>query len=150
LVLGVTIVGTPQQSARGATAELEAAENRSPAQGDALRAKPVIADKSLALGDSYSERMLWNEMREVNEALESVFSAPWTFGAIAGLGALSAGYVLWGLQAGSLVTSALSSLPVWGSFDPLPVLEFWERDSKRKKLEEEDPLLQNEPQSSTV
>jgi hypothetical protein len=61
--------------------------------------------------------------------------------------------MLWGLQAGSLVTSALSSLPVWGSFDPLPVLEFWERESKRKdKLnsDEDDPLLQSELRPTTV
>jgi len=57
------------------------------------------------------------------------------------------------LQAGSLVTSALASLPVWGSFDPLPVLEFWERESKRKKRgedEEEDLFLQTEMRSATV
>jgi hypothetical protein len=45
----------------------------------------------------------------------------------------SAGYVMWLLRAGPLVASILSSLPAWRTFDPLPVLDFWE---KKKKEEE--------------
>jgi hypothetical protein len=134
------------QSARVILMELESENHQAHVQGDANRAKPSAVDTSL-LGDVTNEVLLWDELREVQEALESAFTTPWTFGAIAGLGALSAGYMLWGLQAGSLVTSALSSLPVWGSFDPLPVLEFWERESKRKaqrNTDEDDPLLQSE------
>jgi hypothetical protein len=141
------------QWARVITTELESEDDRPLAQGDANRARTTVVDTSPLLADISNEAMLWNELREVQEALESAFTTPWTFGAIAGLGALSAGYVLWGLQAGSLVTSALSSLPVWGSFDPLPVLEFWERESKRKaqqNSDEDDPLLPSEPRATAV
>ena len=146
------IVVSAGQSAR-VIMELDTDEDRSAAQAEANRAKSSHVDTSPLLADITSEAMLWDELREVQEALESAFTTPWTFGAIAGLGALSAGYVLWGLQAGSLVTSALSSLPVWGSFDPLPVLEFWEREQKRKEqrnADEDDPLLQSEPRSTAV
>jgi hypothetical protein len=49
----------------------------------------------------------------------------------------STGYVLWLLRAGPLVASVLSSLPAWRTFDPLPVLDFWERKKKKKKEEQE-------------
>ena len=51
---------------------------------------------------------------------------------------LSAGYLAWCLRGGALIASALSSLPAWRSFDPLPVLEFWERNNKSKNDEEDD------------
>jgi hypothetical protein len=51
-------------------------------------------------------------------------------GAAAGVtAALSAGYVVWCLRAGTLLASVLSSLPMWRNFDPLPVLEYWEKKS---------------------
>jgi hypothetical protein len=146
------VVVSAGQSAR-VIMELDSEEDRSAAHADANRAKTAHVDTSPLLADIGNEVMLWDELREVQEALESAFATPWTFGAIAGLGALSAGYVLWGLQAGSLVTSALSSLPVWGSFDPLPVLEFWEREQKRKQQrnpDDDDPLLQSEPRATAL
>jgi hypothetical protein len=36
---------------------------------------------------------------------------------------VSVGYVIWMLRGGSLLTTFLSSLPAWQSFDPLPILE---------------------------
>ncbi|MEZ6131710.1 MAG: hypothetical protein R3C59_23880, partial [Planctomycetaceae bacterium] len=39
---------------------------------------------------------------------------------------VSVGYVVWMLRGGSLLTTFLSSLPAWQSFDPLPVLESFE------------------------
>jgi len=35
---------------------------------------------------------------------------------------ISAGYVIWALRGGALVSSFLSSVPLWKGFDPLPVL----------------------------
>ncbi|MEQ9407984.1 MAG: cadherin domain-containing protein [Fuerstiella sp.] len=43
---------------------------------------------------------------------------------------VSVGYVAWMLRGGSLLTTFLSSLPVWQSFDPLPVLESFEKDEE--------------------
>jgi hypothetical protein len=146
-LIAATLV-SPARTFRLATTDVDPSDYRSFAQHDALRAKTLLVDRPRLLADFAPEQMLSNELREMREALDSAFASPWTYGAVAGLGALSAGYLVWGLQAGSLVTSALSSLPIWGSFDPLPVLEFWERDSKRnelKKPDEDDPLWQSEP-----
>jgi hypothetical protein len=69
-------------------------------------------------------------------------------GAVSSVGAaLSAGYVVWALRAGALLASALSSLPAWVSFDPLPVLEFWEKDKADKQAKDKDDDL-GDPSSS--
>jgi hypothetical protein len=47
----------------------------------------------------------------------------------------STGYVMWLLRAGPIVASVLSSLPAWRTFDPLPVLDFWERKKKQEEQE---------------
>jgi hypothetical protein len=54
--------------------------------------------------------------------------------------ALTAGYVMWLVQSGSLLATILSSLPAWMSFDPLPVLDSFDEDDehRRARLGEED------------
>ncbi len=149
----VNVSMSPDRTFRNVSAELAGADSADYFYGDARRAHGLDDLRGSSLDDAFQEQALWRELRKLNESLESVFISPWSYGAIAGLGALSAGYMLWGFQAGSLMTSALSSLPVWGSFDPLPVLEFWERDAKRKeqeKLDEDDPFLQSEPETNPV
>jgi hypothetical protein len=37
--------------------------------------------------------------------------------------AMTAGYVMWSLRGASLLASLLTSLPLWRSLDPLPILE---------------------------
>lgn len=44
---------------------------------------------------------------------------------------LTVGYLVWSLQAGSMTSMLLSSLPTWRAFDPLPVLEHERRRRKR-------------------
>ena len=44
-----------------------------------------------------------------------------------------AGYVIWLLRGGSLFASLLAATPLWKSFDPLPVLAFWEKDKKQRR-----------------
>lgn len=41
---------------------------------------------------------------------------------------LSVGYVIWILRGGSLLTAFVSALPAWQSFDPLPILESFDKD----------------------
>ncbi|MDP9173512.1 MAG: hypothetical protein M3O30_06560, partial [Planctomycetota bacterium] len=43
-----------------------------------------------------------------------------------------AGYLVWLIQSGSLLMSAISTLPFWGWFDPLPVLDSWEKRKVRR------------------
>jgi hypothetical protein len=44
----------------------------------------------------------------------------------------AAGYVIWLLRGGSLLASLLAATPLWKSFDPLPVLAFWEKRKKQR------------------
>jgi hypothetical protein len=54
--------------------------------------------------------------------------------------ALTAGFVAWLLQGGSLLASFLVSMPAWRHFDPLPVLGEGGRDRRKRdrKAREED------------
>ena len=52
-------------------------------------------------------------------------------GAATGLGvSVFAGYVIWAFRGASLVLGALSAMPMWRCFDPLPVLL---RDDEEKR-----------------
>ncbi|MEX2142228.1 MAG: hypothetical protein WD894_23370 [Pirellulales bacterium] len=154
VVILSTAVVSPTTASHDTSSELDATDIQSLAYtGLSQTFLPDVAESSPLLSGFALEERLWKDIREMNQSLETVFQSPWSYGAIAGVGAISAGYLLWCLQAGSLITSAMSSLPVWGSFDPLPVLEFWERDAKRKgqaNLDDEDPFLQSEPETTLV
>jgi hypothetical protein len=57
-------------------------------------------------------------------------------GAAAGLGAsVFVGYVVWAFRGASLLLGALSAMPMWRCFDPLPVL--MGDDKKRNEKDEE-------------
>jgi hypothetical protein len=45
---------------------------------------------------------------------------------------LTAGIVAWALRSGALVTSLMSTMPLWRSFDPLPILAYKNRKAKKK------------------
>ena len=47
--------------------------------------------------------------------------------------AASAGYFIWCIKSGSLITSWMAAWPAWRVLDPLPVLGFGEARSRRKK-----------------
>ena len=59
---------------------------------------------------------------------------------LVGLGVVSAGYLAWAFNGGSLLAGALSATPMWMPFDPLAVLDFSDRASKSAI-----PLLAGEP-----
>ncbi len=49
----------------------------------------------------------------------------------------SAGYLLWAVRGGSLVTSVLCAIPAWRLLDPIPVLEFERRKTRRWKRDKD-------------
>jgi VCBS repeat-containing protein len=64
-------------------------------------------------------------------------------GAATGLGAsVMVGYVVWALRGAALLLGALSAMPMWRCFDPLPVLI-----GKDKKREEDDKKKSGEQES---
>ena len=57
-------------------------------------------------------------------------------GVATGLGvSVFAGYVIWAFRGATLLFGAISAMPMWRCFDPLPVL--LDRDKKRSEEEEE-------------
>lgn len=54
---------------------------------------------------------------------------------------VSAGYIVWALQGGFLVSRMLSSIPLWKGFDPLPVIDtkktVYELDENNKRKQEQ-------------
>ena len=56
-------------------------------------------------------------------------------GSVAGMSStlLSVGYVIWCLRGGSLVATLLTTLPLWRWLDPLPVLDHYDENGKRKQ-----------------
>ncbi|MCB1745208.1 MAG: cadherin-like domain-containing protein, partial [Gammaproteobacteria bacterium] len=65
------------------------------------------------------------------------------------VGSLSVGSVTWLLRAGSLATGVLSSLPLWSSVDPLPVLSMTSKEKARRR-KEMDKALHEDPIESRV
>ena len=63
----------------------------------------------------------------------------WQVGTSAGLAVGSVGCVFWLLRGTSLFTAALSTMPAWTSFDPLPVLEFRTKEAKSRKQPGDSP-----------
>ncbi len=59
---------------------------------------------------------------------------------------LSAGYLAWLLRAGPLLASALTAIPMWAKFDPLPVL----LAGKRRKKEEDERRKKEGGDEATV
>jgi hypothetical protein len=61
------------------------------------------------------------------------------FRTAAGVGlTLSAGFLSWLLRAGSLLASALTTMPLWKGFDPLPVLAAGRRRKRHKHAVADD------------
>ena len=64
----------------------------------------------------------WDALRD--EIDPNAWDFDMSFGAATVVGgSLTIGYVLWTLRGGYLMASVMSSLPVWRTFDPLPILK---------------------------
>ncbi len=83
----------------------------------------VATEAPLVLDDAMwrALELMGAEMGESAESQEAF--ARWA-GSIAEVGTvgIAAGFLTWFLRGGSLLTSLLSSMPLWSRFDPLPVL----------------------------
>ena len=101
---------------------------------EAERETTASALDSLLGGQEFS-----NQLDAVAEQLdESVASTDRieavTVGAATGVTVvLSAGYLIWSVRSGALVSSVLATLPTWMWCDPLPILEYGDRDNKDRK-----------------
>jgi hypothetical protein len=92
--------------------------------------------------DAVEGAALRDELDRMREATQAQSVAEHRIaGAIAGFaGGLSAGYVLWLVRGGVLLSSLLSSLPAWRVLDPLPVLG---RRNRRDGEDEDEESLES-------
>ena len=51
--------------------------------------------------------------------------------------ALTAGVVAWVLRSGALMTSLISTIPLWKGYDPLPILAYKDDDDEEEKIAED-------------
>jgi VCBS repeat-containing protein len=51
--------------------------------------------------------------------------------------ALTAGVVAWVLRSGALMTSLISTIPLWKGYDPLPILAYKDDDDEQEKIAED-------------
>ena len=102
----------------------------------------VLGKLSMGTLDFGAEHHLGEEIAAMRQEMEdayeesqalTILSTP--LGAATAMG-ISAGYFGWLLRGGAMFASMLSLLPVWSSFDPLPIVVGNRR--KKKKREEEN------------
>jgi hypothetical protein len=81
--------------------------------------------------------------KQINDQLEmEATQVNLVIGVATGLGAsVLVGYVVWAFRAASLLLAALSAMPMWRCFDPLPVLI-----GKDKKRDEDEKKKSGEPE----
>ncbi len=85
--------------------------------------------------ESFDPSVFWEALDRMNQDLSDpeAAGAPVVLAMTRGVvWSLSAGFVAWMLRAGSLLTTLLSSVPMWKWFDPLPVLAL----SRKERAEE--------------
>jgi hypothetical protein len=135
----------PEQLLANIQRAVEAAEFEELSFGEWSQSEAAMLASRLAGGSrqlGYIDTgLLWSQLDSLAEQMESPEEVQdFAVGAVAGLTAmLSTGYLIWCLRGGSLLASALSSIPLWRSFDPLPILEFWERGGSQD--DEDDDVL---------
>jgi hypothetical protein len=90
-----------------------------------------------------SIKALWiaiDDMKQqIDENLtEDITQVQIKLGAISGSGvALTAGIVAWVLRSGALMTSLISTIPLWKGYDPLPILAYRDDDEEKDNLTED-------------
>lgn len=97
------------------------------------------------LGEPALIGLLPQDLEELEQALLRQSSAPLiAASAFAGVSTiLTAGYVVWTIRAGWLVTSLMAQMPAWRLVDPLVVLEYLDDDSEGGPGDRDDDSLES-------
>lgn len=79
--------------------------------------------------------LLWYELDALATGMKATSwsqAAATTF--VAGCtAALSAGYLVWTSRFGYLLASLVTAMPAWRRFDPLEILDLWEKEAKSRR-----------------
>jgi hypothetical protein len=101
----------------------------------------VLATRPATIGPGVTAVLPWDQL----ETIANQLHAPKGFLDVDKVGGLTvlftAGYIFWYMRGGALLASALSSLPAWQSYDPLPILEFADKKMGDGFAIDDDPEL---------
>ena len=88
----------------------------------------VTAGGAISTFDPVMAGIFWNELDSVKEEflLKFDLATPTIVASVTSF--LTVGYLAWIVRGGVLLTTFMSSVPAWQSFDPLPVIESSSRD----------------------
>ncbi len=99
-----------------------------------------VGTASAALAESvHANAVMWSQVESMKGRMDQAARIQERENAIAvgvatGMSvSFAAGYVIWLLRGGALLASILAATPLWKSFDPLPVLAFWEKRKKQRR-----------------
>ena len=111
---------------------------------------------------AYSDHLLWQDLDDMKKDLRSNKGEFFTAGsAVTITSVFTAGYVLWTLRSGWLLTTLLAQMPAWRLIDPLVVLDYLnddddlEDDSLETMLDDapsddEQPTPPEQPETALV
>ena len=109
-----------------------------------------VPDTLLGLTD---QTVMWRSIDNMLDDLDEAFAKEEHRNNILAYGlkgttwSLSAGFVAWALRGGSLLATAMSSIPIWRGLDPLPILAMSARDRKKQeKLKQQELREENDLQ----
>jgi len=88
----------------------------------------VTEDLSDIASDIYTSMEILHDSIESMERQEKIIMKT----VVGGTLTLSVGLATWLLRGGSLVASALTTMPIWKGFDPLPVLTLTKKEQREK------------------
>jgi hypothetical protein len=90
-----------------------------------------------------SIKALWSAIDQMNQEMDDNVAKNITdleirAAAVSSSGvALTAGVVAWVLRSGALMTSLISTIPLWKGYDPLPILAYKDDDDEEEKIAED-------------
>lgn len=127
------------------TVSADLIDNKAPASQptiiETLRQAPVVMSPAIVakqISSTFTAEALTQTLEYLKQQLDLASSAnnregQLVIGTATGLGiSVFAGYVIWAFRGSSLIMGALSALPMWRCFDPLPVLL---KDEKEQQAE---------------
>jgi VCBS repeat-containing protein len=140
----VSTAGTPKEmkSDDSGTRPVDGNTRREQAAGPEERAPDhtgIRATSADIAGSVHANRAMWSQVESMKgqmdrSAMRQQQQKAIAVGVATGMSvSFAAGYVIWLLRGGSLLASLLAATPLWKSFDPLPVLAFWEKHRKQRR-----------------
>ena len=117
-----------------------------------VKEKPEVSKVDFSTARTYADiqvksiQALWTAIDEMKQDMnenvtDNVTGIEFRSATVSSSGvALTAGVVAWVLRSGALMTSLLSTIPLWKGYDPLPLLAYKDDNDKEKEKITEDKI----------